>query len=176
MKDKKPFKVGDKTIDFGQVYRIFKIKKKKDVEDKEEKIIHFRPYFRTKQNKTSSCSIPVKNIGLTHIRRPISKRKLKELLKSLSKKPETKKPINTKKVRNTLNLNKAQKTAQVLKRIWLDKNDESTNFTKAKRDILDSLMKGLVEEVAFVFGISVAQARKKIKGRLKRLGNEQNKA
>ncbi len=176
MKNNTPLKVGDKIVDFGQVYRIFKIEKRKNTEGKREKVISFKPFFRNRQNKGLVCSIPIKNISLTNIRRPISKRKLKELLKRLSKKPETKKPINTKKARNTLNLNGVQKAAQVLKRIWLDKNDGSTNLTKAKRDILDLSMKRLVEEVAFVFGISVAQARKKIKRRLKRLGNEQNKA
>lgn len=170
MKDKKPFKVGDKIVDFGQVYRILKIEKRKNAKGEEEKVIHFKPHFKTKQNKSLVCSIPVKNIDLAHIRRPISKKELKKLLKELSKKPE-KKTVNTKKTRDALNLNDPYKTAQVLRKVWADKNDESTSFTKAKSDIFSLSMKRLVEEVALVEGVSVAKARKKIRLALKK-GNE----
>ncbi|GAG36322.1 unnamed protein product, partial [marine sediment metagenome] len=134
--------------------------------------ICFKPYFKNQQNKNSTSSIPVENISLTHIRRPISKKRLGELLKKLSKIPETKEPVSAKKEKDVLGLNEVQKTVQVLKRTWLDRDDESTNPTKVKRDILDLAMKRLVEEVAFVFDISLARAGKKIKRRLKMLANE----
>jgi len=172
----KSFKVGDKIIDFGQVYRIFKIEKRKSAKNKKEEVIHFKPHYKTKQNKDLVCSIPVKNIGLTNIRKPISKSRTEKLLKKLSEKENKKKPINTTQAKEKLRLNEPETTAQILKGLWLDKQDKSTNFTGNKRNLLDLLMKRLVEEVAFVFGISVAQARKKMERRLKKLGNEQDES
>lgn len=172
----RPFKVGDKIVDFGQVYRIFKIKKQKNKKGKEERVIVFRPYFKTRQNRTLVCSIPVKNIVKTNIRRPISKKELRKLLKELSKKADVKNPINTTRLREMLCLNEAHKTTQVLKALWLDKNDESTSFTKTRKDILNLAIKRLVEEVAFVNRISLGKARKQIKTALKRgVKNEEDK-
>jgi len=170
----KPFKVGDIIIDFSHVYRVFKIEKRKSAEDKKEKVIYFKLYYKTKQNKDLVCSIPVKNIGLTHIRKPISKNKMKKLLKKLSEKEDEERFINMNQAKEKLKLNKPSTTAQILKGLWLDKQDESTNFTDNRRNLLNLSMKQLVEEIAFVFGISVAQAKGKIKRRLKKLGNGQD--
>ena len=90
MKDDKTFKVRDKIVHFGRLYRIFKIKKKK-AKDKEEKIILFRPYFKNPRNRAVIRSIPINNIGQTDIRRPISKKELRQLLEELSKKSNRKK-------------------------------------------------------------------------------------
>jgi len=149
----KSFKVGDKIIDFGQVYKIFKI---------EKKVVHFRPYYKTKQNRTLTCSIPVKNIGLTNIRKPISKNRVKKLLERLSEKEERGEPVNAKEVGEKLKLNRPETTARILKKLWLDKQDLSKNFSGSKRNIMNLSIKQLVEEVAFVLDISIAKAKKKI--------------
>jgi RNA polymerase-interacting CarD/CdnL/TRCF family regulator len=163
VKDKKSFKVGDKIVNFGQVFRIFKSKKKKISKDKEEKIIFFRPYFKNRKNRTLICSIPVNNLDKTNIRRPISKKELRLLLKKLSRKSGVKEPINLAQARGVLGLNDIYKTAQVLKSLWVEKNDESANFSESRKNLFKLLMKQLVEEVAFVGRISLIQARKKIK-------------
>lgn len=153
MQDNKRFKVGDKIIDFGQVYRIFKIKKK---------ILFYRPYFKTKRNKGIVCSIPVKNVDKAKIRKPISKRQLKKIFNRLSEPQKINGPLQITKLREKLRFNDAFKTAQTLKTIWLDKNDESTNFTRPKKEVFDLTMKRLVEEVALVKKLSLATARKRI--------------
>lgn len=164
------FKVGGKIIDFGQVYRIFKIKNRKSTENKKVKVIHFKPYYKTKQDKDLVCSIPVKNVSLTHIRKPISKNRMRQLLKKLSEKEDKKRPVNTTQAKEKLRLNRPETTVKILKRLWLDKQDESTSFTSNKKNLLNLSMKRLVEEVAFVFDISVAKARKKIKRALRKGG------
>lgn len=166
MKDKKSFKVEDKIVDFGQVFKIFKIKKQKGAKGKEEGVVFFRPYFKTRQNRTLVCSIPVSNIDKTNIRRPISKTELKQLLRTLSKKPDIETPINIRRARDVLNLNDPHETARILKSLWIEKNDKSTNFTKTRESVFSLSMKRLVEEVAFVSGVSLIKARKKIKAAL----------
>jgi RNA polymerase-interacting CarD/CdnL/TRCF family regulator len=167
---KKPFQVGDKILDFGQVYRIFKIKNKKGPRGKSQKSIFFRPYFKTPQNKSTICSIPIKNLKKAKIRRPISKRELQKLIRKLSRDPRDKKPIATAKAKEALNKNDPFKTAQVLKKLWLDKIDESTNFTRAKKDVFNLAIKRLVEEVAYVSNTSITKAQLMIKTSLKKLG------
>ena len=166
MKDNMTFKVGDKIVRFGQLYRIFKIKRQK-TKGKEERTIFFRAYFRTKQNRTLTCSIPVKNIDKATIRRPISKKELKILLKKFSKKFDIKKPISLAQVRGVLDLNDMDETAWILKNLWIEKKDKSKNFSESKKNVFRALKKQLIEEVACVSGISLVKAREKIKAVLK---------
>lgn len=168
MKAKKTFKVGDKIVDFGQVCLIFKTKKRKNPEGKEEKVIFFRPYFKNDRNRTLLCSIPLKNIKKTKIRRPISKKQLAKLLKSLSQKTKDKKPINLPRLKEILSLNEAQKTAEVLRTLWAIKMDETTTFTKSRKDIFTKAMRRLVEEVAFVGSLPPEKAKEKIKKALEK--------
>lgn len=164
----KSFEVGDKIVDAGRVYRIFKIESKKGAKGKKEKVIHFKPYYKTKQDRNLVCSIPVKNISLTHIRKPISKNRMRKLLKKLSKKENKKKITNTTLAKEKLRLNKPETILQILKRLWLDKQDKSTSFSSNKKNLLKLSMKRLVEEAAFVLNIPLPQARKRIKRILRR--------
>lgn len=161
MSNNKTFKVGDKIVHFGQVHRIFKIEKHK-IKDKEEKIILFRPYFKTKENKSLTCSIPVDSIDKTNIRRSISKTELRQLLKELSKKPDVKIPVDINKAREQLTLNNPEINVQILKRLWKEKNDESTNFSKSKHDVFKLVINRLVEEFAFISGAPLIKARQTI--------------
>jgi RNA polymerase-interacting CarD/CdnL/TRCF family regulator len=161
------FKVGDKIINFNKVYRIFKITKQKK-EGRQEQVISFRPYFQTKEKKSLTFSIPVANIDKTNIRKPVSKKELKRLLTELSKISKIKTPIDITKTRGELSLNNPNIHIQILKCLWKEKNDETTNFTKSKSEILGLAIKLLTEEVALVNGISLKKAEKKIKATLQR--------
>lgn len=168
MKDKKSLKVGNKIVDFGQVYRIFKIEKQKRAKGKEETVIFFRPYFKTKQNRTLICSIPVNNIKKTKIRRPISKKELRKLLKELSQKSDIEIPINITRAKEMLNLNDPHEIVRILKSLWLEKNDKSTSFTKTREKVLRLAIKRLVEEVALVNNMSIEKAKSQIEEALEK--------
>lgn len=163
MKDNKIFKLGDKIVHFGKVFRIFKIKKQKGITGKKEKVIFFGPYFKNKENKSLAYSIPLKSIDKTKIRKPISKKELKNLLEKFLKKSEIETPVDLIQAREELKLNDLCKNVQTLKRLWREKNNELTNFTKSKQDVFRLSIKQLVEEVAFVSGLSPAKAKEKIK-------------
>ena len=170
MKDsKKSFRVGDKIIDFGQVCRIFEVRKKKNKKGEEERVIFFRPYFKTKLNKSYICSIPVKNIEKAKIRKPVSKTELGKILRKMTEKPKKDPPINIVKLRDKLKLNSFQETTQVLKKLWLDKNDGSTNLTGTKKRVFDMAMKRFTEEMALLTNTTPKQAKEKIKRRLEKL-------
>lgn len=169
MNNNKKFKVGDKIVRFGKVYRIFKISKQKTFEGKEEKTIFFRPYFKTKKEERDLIfSFPIEKIDKVNIRRPFSKRRLEELLSGLSKKSDIKEYINVAKTREVLTQNDLNKTVEILKTIWREKKNESKILTKSKKDIFDLSMRYLAEEAAFVLGVSLGTARKKVKKALEK--------
>ncbi len=93
---------------------------------------------------------------------------MRKLLKKLSKKENKKKITNTTLAKEKLRLNKPETILQILKRLWLDKQDKSTSFSSNKKNLLKLSMKRLVEEAAFVLNIPLPQARKRIKRILRR--------
>lgn len=154
------FKIGDKIVDFGQVCRIFKI---------EKKTLFFKPYFKTRLARNLVCSIPVENINKANLRKPISKKELRALLARLGRhrQPKEESLINVGRLREQLNSNDIFQVATVLSILWVEKNDESSNFSRYKQEIYDSAMSRLVEETAFVAGCRPNQAKKKIDKALK---------
>lgn len=172
MTNNEQFKIGDKIIRSGRVYRIFKIKNKKNGEGKKQKIVFFRPYFKKRKNGSLICSLPVANIDKESIRRPISKKELRQLLKKLSQKLKLKTKVEVSRVKDVLKKSDPHKAAKFLKCLWIEKSDESINLTKSKQEVLKLLIRYLVEEIALVGNISLAKARNKIKTSLER--NKEN--
>lgn len=153
----KNFKVGDKVINFGSVYRIFKI------EGKKEKTIFFKPFFKTNSNKGLVYSIPEANLKQTNIRRPFSQTKLQELLRKISSRGKIKSPRNIAKLKETLNLNEPVKTLGILKQLTDEKKKNPDGFTPSKQNLFKLALQKIQEEAALAFGTSLAKAEEKIK-------------
>jgi len=169
MPDKKPLKVGDKIVEIGYVYWIFKIKTSKNKDGDKIKTIFFKPYYKNKNNKTLISSIPAQNIKKANIRRPLKKAKIKKLLAEFSKKTESFEPLNLVKARDTLKLNSPKETMTVLRRIWIEKKERGNQLTKSKKDVYELALNRLQEEIAFVDKISLKRAREKINSSLNKL-------
>jgi RNA polymerase-interacting CarD/CdnL/TRCF family regulator len=165
MAKKRKYKVGDKIVSFGQIYRIFKIRKKK-FKDGTKRVIFYRPYYKNQENRTIICSIPVENICMTEMRKPISRTDLQQLLEKLSRKANKVDELDTNKAKEMLGENNPNKTVGILRILWRVKNDEDMNFTKSQKDVLNLAIERLVEEVAFVGKMSIDKAGEKIKDSL----------
>lgn len=120
MESSKTYKVGDKLVERGKVYRIFKVEKKK-TNGEIERVIHYCPYYKNSMNKTLICSIPESSLINSSIREPVSKKEIKELILNLSKKTRKASDLNTDQAKATLNLNDIHKTANILRRYWREK-------------------------------------------------------
>lgn len=162
------FKVGDKIIDHGQAQRIFKIGKKKTFDAQEKRVIYYRPCLTDDNDGKITYSIPIKNIDKTQIRRPILKEELREILEELSEAIGEEDQLNTVQLRETLHFNCPHKTAQILKILWFDKENESTNFSRQKQDVFKIAMERLIEEVALVTKTSLIEARQKVERALEK--------
>lgn len=168
MNSHQAFKVGDKIIDHGQAHRIFKIEENKTFDAQEKRIIYYRPCLIDNNDGKITYSIPIKNIDKTQIRRPILKEELREILEELSETIEEEDQLNTVQLRETLHFNCPHKTAQIVKILWLDREDESTNFSRQKQDVFKIAMERLIGEVAVVIEISLVEAKQKVESALEK--------
>lgn len=165
MLDDAPVKVGDELVELGKVYKVFKIEDKMSFDGKVEKHIFFKPLFSTSDNQTLSCSIPLKNIGQANIRRPLSKKKISEIINSLSTlktldKKDLMLDINV--AKDILKMNDPLECARVLRTIWSEINGEDVIATKSRRDVFDLSIKTLAQEVALACDLSLEKAEKKL--------------
>jgi len=155
------FKVGSKLIEGGRVYNVYKIKKEKVLE-KTQRIIHYRPFYMNCRNDDIDCSIPESNLDQTDMREPVTKKEIRKILRSLSVKSGERKRINPPEAKTSLYLNDIHKTFDVIKSYWGEKKQNGSEFTKVKKDILGSGTDRAVEEVAYIIGISLDNAKQKI--------------
>ena len=170
MNDKHQFKVGDKVVDFGQVCRIYKIKKDRNLEGKKEDCIYYKPYFKSEKNQSIICSIPKSNVEEENVRKPVSKKKISEVLKLLGQKPNGEITINVTKASTYLRENDPIETARLLKILWLEKQgNEEKKLSTRKKMMYQNAMRHLVEEIAVVQNISLKKAKEKISRRLKKI-------
>ena len=170
MNDKHQFKVGDKVVDFGQVYRVYKIKKDRTLEGKREDCIYYKPYFKSERNQSIVCSIPKSNVEEENLRKPVSKKKINQVLKLLGQELSGETAINVAKANTYLKENDPVETAQLIKILWLEKQgNEEKKLSTRKKMMYQNAMGYLAEEIAVVQNIGLKKAREKISKRLKKI-------
>ncbi len=167
MRNGQKLRVGNKLIEYGKVYRVFKIEKK-GIDGKTERIIHYKPFFVNSLNDTLICSIPESGLKEANIRRPISKVEVRDLVKVLRKRTKVIKPIDANEAKDAMKLNDIYETAKVLRKFWREKKKKKDTFTKNKSDVLESAMQRVVEEFAIVQKISLTKAKERLESTLNR--------
>jgi RNA polymerase-interacting CarD/CdnL/TRCF family regulator len=158
---KRNYKVGDKIVEFGQVFRIFKIERKKVKNGQIERVIFFKPYNKIDNTASIVCSIPVNNIDKTEIRKPMSRDEFRVLLKKF-KKAESEIFQDINKVKIALKSNDPMDTISAIKALLKEKKKKSENFSKSKRDLLNLALERIAEEFSVVYRVSLERAKKKI--------------
>lgn len=162
MAKKVNFKRGDLVIDKGRVYKIFKVRKEENEDGEEQRIVHYRPLFENRKNETLEVSIPAENMKKSGIRKPVSKKKMKEYLKSLEKLKKMDKRLNIKSAKAVLGDNDIEETVDMLRMSWADRQNEDVNFTTSKRRVFKRLKNRVAAEMAAIEDISLNDAQKKI--------------
>lgn len=151
-------KVGTKLIDGGVAYKVIKITTEK-IEDRDEKILYYKPFFANSNNSSLQCSIPEKNLSVANIRTPLSKEKIDELFSILEAKIKLKTEMETDEALGILALNDTFELAQVLKKYSKEKNKKGPDFPKTKNDLLTRALDMIAEEVALVTNTSLEVAK-----------------
>lgn len=158
------FKVGDKIIRSGQVFRIFKIEKNKSGEE----VIYFKPVFSDHNNGDLICSIPVKNFDMTTLRRPLEAKEIMTIKRKLAKFDNLEYPTDVNTVKDMLKLNNPKKTAKAIKSLWIEKLNEDKPLSRSKKEAIDLAMCKFVEEMAFVLDDSLEKMAASIEKSLNR--------
>lgn len=162
MKKQEKFKVGDKIIELGQVFRVFKISKIKNGDGNLETVMFFKSHYASKYISKLICSIPLKNIEENDIRKPISLREFKSLLGMLKKKRRLQDSVDLDNLKELLKLNSPADTIEVLCNLCEERKMKPESFTKSKKDVYGLAITRLIQEFALVSQISLEKAEEKI--------------
>ncbi len=170
MLDDRPLSVGDDLVEFGKVYKVFKIEDKLSFNGTLEKHVFFRPFFATADNNTLSCSVPLSKVKEANIRRPVTKKELSDLMHRLSNGLGHVKVtiLDVNEAKNIFKLNDPFESAKVLKTLWDEIRVADGEVAKSRKDILELSVKSLSQEVALAFNITLEKAEKKIREALKK--------
>lgn len=164
---KRKYKVGSKIIEGGRVHRIFKSAKKKDLDGIKVQTIFFKPYFKIDSDNFLTSSIPLKNTELANIRKAVTRSNLLDLMLYLEKKARNS-IVQIDLLKEKLNKNNARRTAQVVKALWLDKNNIATSFSPSKKTIYKKALRIFCEEYALIRNTTVEKAEAKIEEALEK--------
>lgn len=159
MSKKKNYKVGDKIIDYGQVFRIFKILRQRNSNGGHERVMYFRPFYRSSNNYNVVSSIPMKNIEQTEIRDPLSANEIKTLFIKLKKRKRTEVYFDINKTKDLFKRYDPDSDVRLLRDLWKEKKDKSETFSKNKRDIFDLVHDRFSQECAIVKGLPLQKAK-----------------
>jgi RNA polymerase-interacting CarD/CdnL/TRCF family regulator len=154
-------KIGDKIIDFGRVYRVFKISKSKSSQGK-TRLIYFRPFYRKNNNQDLVCTIPEDNLSETNIRRPLSKKAIREGLAKFSLFSVPSGLINFDQTKRITSMNDFFAMVDLAKDLYYSRKGENKEFTVSQKRVFNSLIGRVSEEAAFVLAQKPDQVKKKI--------------
>lgn len=156
-------KVGDKIVENGRVYRIFKIKKRK-LNGEAKRFAFFRRYYKKDTDRSVVSSLPVDAVDKANIRKPVNKKDIKRAKKILSK-GKSRKKVKLKTLKSKFNENDIVKTAEVAKRLWDEKQDRE-NLPPTKKKLYKKSIRSLSEEFAFVLDKNLKEGKKLVKKQL----------
>lgn len=159
MAKKKNFRVGDKIVDYGRVFRIFKVKKEKNGDGEVERVIYFKPYYKEKGSPSIVCSIPLNNIEKTEIRKPLSVDEVKLLFRKLKRRKKFEENTDLGKTKELLRGNDPVSNVNLIRILWVEKKYKSEYFSKNKRDVFDLAIDRFAQEFALVKGLSLKEAK-----------------
>lgn len=154
-------KVGSKIIERGKVFRVFKITMTR-YNGKQERVIHYRHHFDDSVDSSLVFSIPESSIEYPDIRKPVSKNEIVEVLQFLSKRTRNEDKLDIADAKMVLNLNDIYKTAEIIKKYHKEKNGSEEDFSKVKRDLLNTAIEIIIEEIALVHKVSLNSAKQQV--------------
>ncbi len=151
------FKVGDQLVRFSSLYTVTDIKERKK-KTGTETILYFEPFYKNQRNETLICSIPLNNISLTSIRRPLSKKQLKELYNDLASREVERVSLKQNDLTKRLNDNDPAESVKILKNLWIENQDQNKTVAPTKRYLFSLALKKFAQEVAFVESVALEEA------------------
>lgn len=155
------FSVGDYIIDFENIYQISSQKDQQDCSGKTLSYFFYKPIEVTNQNVTT-YSTPIGNIFKSGLRPLINQDVVKKLYKEAQEKIDPEAILDYKSIKETLYQNDPGKNLVILKQLFLEKEKTLDTFSRTNKEILESILKHLTSEIAFVTKKSLDKVREKL--------------
>jgi RNA polymerase-interacting CarD/CdnL/TRCF family regulator len=166
MSKKKKYKVGDRLVDSRSIYKIIKKKKRRVLNGEKEDCVFYEPLFKTEKSQSLICSVPESNINEASLRSPVTKKRIKETLRTLGKRKNGETNVNISDADTFIKENDPVETAKLLRLLWLEKQTKDKSLSTRKKHMYENSLRHLVEEISIVQRIGLKKAEAKIKRRL----------
>ena len=150
MTDTLTLNIGDLVIRHGKILKVFEIKKD---------TVNLQPFFDFQGNNGLAFTLDLKNAYDGHIRKLVSKGKIKDLLNLIIKKSTSKAKSPVFDPKTALSQNQLEETLWVIKNLWLEKRAKSNVLPSGKLNIFKRAMLQATEEIAATNHTSPEQAK-----------------
>ena len=162
MSDIGKIKVGTVIVERGKVYKVYKIGQEQ-YGGGLQKIIYYKPYYDDPTQNGLTCSIPENSVDEANIRVPSTKKEIRQVMANLKRQVRLREELDARDAKLAVNENSITETVNVIKKFWAEKKKrESGTLPKSKKDILESAMDQVAEEIAYVGNTSLKKAYKRV--------------
>lgn len=144
------FAVGDLVVRNGKVLKIFKIS---------QETISLQPFFHCRSNNGLTFTLKRDLVNDGHIRRLVSKTKLKKLLNLIIKKTISLDRCPDYNAASALISNKLTDTLWIIKTLWLQRQENSNTLPGGKLSIYQKALIQTTEEIAAINQTSPEHAK-----------------
>jgi len=157
---KNNFSVGDYIIDFENIYQITSQKDQKDLSGKIISYFFYEPIDEL--NNRTTYSTPIENIFKSGLRHLISQDITNKLYKEAEEKINHDAILDYKSIKETLYQNDPGKDLVILKQLFLEREKTQEKFSRTNKEILESILKHISSEIAFVTKKPITTVQEKI--------------
>jgi len=163
---KNSFSVGDYIIDFENIYQITNQKDQQDLSGKTLSYFFYEPIDSSNQKTTYST--PVNNIFKSDLRHLIDRDIVKKLYKEAEEKIDHEIVVDYKSIKETLYENNPGKSLVILKQLFLEKEKDPIKFSRTNKETLETILKHISNEIAFVTEKPIEKVSEKITSLVKK--------
>ncbi len=143
-------KVDDLVVRNGKVLKVFKVS---------QNTVSLRPFFHSRANNSLTFTLNLNQDNNGHIRKLISKTKLKQLLSQIINKTVSGDCCPAYNAASALNNNQLKNTLWTIKTLWLEKQEKSDILPGGKLTTFRQAMLQATEEIAAINHTSPDQAK-----------------
>ena len=151
-------KIGDLVVRYGKVLKVSQLNKD---------TISLQPLSKLQSSNGLTFTIKFDSPQEGHLRRLISKDKLKQLMNQIIKKPITKEDCPVYDSNSALNSNRLADSLWVIKTLFLEKQEKSNTLPGGKLTIFQKALIQITEEVAAVTNTTIEKAKTQLLSALK---------